>query len=178
MTTITCYCFLDSPLGPLLVQGDGESVTGLFLSKPDEPWQIDASWQKADALFQAVREQLAEYFTGTRQQFDVPIRLDGTPFQRKVWRDLLRIPFGTTISYAQLAQRIGKPSASRAVGHANSRNPISIIVPCHRVIGTDGKLTGYAGGIANKDWLLAWERRGLTTEAPTLFDAASALSDN
>jgi methylated-DNA-[protein]-cysteine S-methyltransferase len=171
MTTITYYSFIDSPLGPLLVRGDGQFVTGLFLSKPDDPWQIEASWQQLDAPFGAVREQLAEYFAATRQVFDVPIRLDGTPFQRRVWRELVGIPFGTTISYAHLAQRIGKPSASRAVGHANSRNPISIIVPCHRVIGADGKLTGYAGGIANKEWLLAWEHRGLAPEQKTLFDA-------
>jgi methylated-DNA-[protein]-cysteine S-methyltransferase len=173
MITTICYGFIDSPLGPLLVQGDGEVVTGLFLSKPDDPWQIDSSWQKTDAPFRAVRAQLAEYFAGTRREFTVPIRLDGTPFQRQVWRELLRIPFGKTISYAQLAQRIGKPGASRAVGNANSRNPISIIVPCHRVIGADGKLTGYAGGIANKDWLLAWERRGQALEAQTSFDAVT-----
>jgi len=172
MTTTIYYSFLDSPLCPLLIQGNEEFVTGLYLSKPDDPWQIDASWQKADAPFRAVRAQLAEYFAGTRQEFNVPIRLDGTAFQRRVWQELVRIPLGTTISYAQLAQRIGKPSASRAVGHANSRNPISIIVPCHRVIGADGKLTGYAGGIANKDWLLAWERRGRAAEQKTLFDAA------
>jgi methylated-DNA-[protein]-cysteine S-methyltransferase len=173
MTTTTYYSFLDSPLGPLLVYGDGEFVTGLFLSKPDDTWSIDASWQKSEAPFSTVREQLAEYFAGTRQEFDISIKLDGTPFQRRVWRELTRIPFGATISYAQLARRIGKPSASRAVGHANSRNPISILVPCHRVIGADGKLTGYAGGIANKEWLLTWERRGLAAKARTLFDAVN-----
>ena len=105
-----------------------------------------------------MRAQLAEYFAGQRQQFDVPFKRSGTPFQQRVWQELVRIPFGTTITYAQLAQRIGQPTAARAVGHANGRNPISIIVPCHRVIGADGKLTGYAGGIDNKQWLLAWER--------------------
>ena len=118
----------------------------------------DASWQQSDAPFAAVREQLAEYFAGERQQFDVPLKLAGTPFQQRVWQELVRIPFGTTITYAQLAQRVGQPTASRAVGHANGRNPISIIVPCHRVIGANGKLTGYAGGVDKKQWLLAWER--------------------
>ena len=119
----------------------------------------DASWQESDAPFAAVREQLAEYFAGERQEFDVPLKLAGTPFQQRVWRELVRIPFGTTITYAELARRIGQPTASRAVGHANGRNPISILVPCHRVIGADGKLTGYAGGVEKKQWLLAWERR-------------------
>ncbi len=127
----------------------------------------EASWQKSDASFAVVREQLAEYFAGQRQQFDVPLKLAGTPFQQHVWQELVRIPFGTTITYAQLAQRVGKPTASRAVGHANGRNPISIIVPCHRVIGTDGKLTGYAGGVDKKQWLLAWERGATTAGRPS-----------
>jgi methylated-DNA-[protein]-cysteine S-methyltransferase len=101
----------------------------------------------------------------------VPLKLAGTPFQQRVWQELVRIPFGTTITYGQLAQRVGKPTASRAVGHANSRNPISIIVPCHRVIGADGKLTGYAGGVDKKQWLLAWERSATVAEPRTLFDA-------
>ena len=127
--------------------------------------------KECGAAFTAVRKQLAEYFAGARQQFDVPLKLTGTPFQKRVWQELVRIPFGTTISYAQLAQRIGKPTAARAVGHANGRNPISIIVPCHRVIGADGKLTGYAGGVNNKQWLLAWEccaTAPLTASALTL----------
>ena len=132
----------------------------------------DAAWQLSETPFAAVREQLAEYFAGKRQQFDVPLKLAGTPFQQRVWQELVRIPFGTTITYAQLAQRIGKPTASRAVGHANGRNPISIIVPCHRVIGADGKLTGYAGGVDKKQWLLAWERRTAAGEPADSFDAA------
>lgn len=171
MTTTVYYSYVDSPLGRMIVQGDGLFVTGLFMPH-HKGWRgPDASWQEFDAPFNTVREQLAEYFAGKRQQFDVPLKLFGTPFQQRVWRELVRIPFGTTITYAQLALRVGKPTASRAVGHANGRNPISIIVPCHRVIGANGKLTGYAGGVDKKQWLLAWER-GATVDKPDyLFDA-------
>jgi methylated-DNA-[protein]-cysteine S-methyltransferase len=105
-----------------------------------------------------VREQLAEYFAGERREFDVPMQLAGTAFQRRVWEELVRIPYGTTITYAELARRVGRPTAVRAVGAANGRNPISILVPCHRVIGADGKLTGYGGGVERKQWLLELER--------------------
>jgi methylated-DNA-[protein]-cysteine S-methyltransferase len=163
-TTNTYYCYLDSPVGQLFVQGDGQFVTGLYL--PDHKgWSGPAAaGQQTDEPFAAAREQLAEYFAGRRQQFDLPLKLAGTPFQQRVWQELVRIPFGTTITYGQLAQRVGQPTASRAVGHANGRNPISIIVPCHRVIGSSGKLTGYAGGLGKKQWLLAWERRATGTE--------------
>jgi methylated-DNA-[protein]-cysteine S-methyltransferase len=172
MTTTNCYCDFDSPIGRIFLQGDGEFVTGLFL--PDhKAWRgPDAAWRRSDVSFTAVRAQLAEYFAGARQQFDVPLRLAGTPFQERVWRELQRIPFGTTITYAELARRIGHPAASRAVGHANSRNPISIIVPCHRVIGAGGKLTGYAGGVDKKRWLLDWERRATGAASRSLFDTA------
>jgi methylated-DNA-[protein]-cysteine S-methyltransferase len=172
MTTTTCYSYIDCPLGRMFVRGDGLFVTGLFIPQ-HKGWRgVDALWQQSDAPFAVVREQLAEYFAGERKQFDVPLKLSGTPFQQHVWQELVRIPFGTTITYAQLAERVGKPTASRAVGHANGRNPISIIVPCHRVIGADGKLTGYAGGVDKKRWLLTWERGATTAEAGYLFDAA------
>jgi methylated-DNA-[protein]-cysteine S-methyltransferase len=150
--TYVSYC--ESPLGDLTLQGDGNFLTGLFL--PDHKgWQGPAAnHQRADHLFTAVREQLAEYFAGARQQFEVPLKLAGTSFQLRVWQELAKVPFGTTITYAELAQRVGQSTASRAVGNANGRNPISIIVPCHRVIGASGKLTGYAGGVAKKKWLL------------------------
>jgi methylated-DNA-[protein]-cysteine S-methyltransferase len=160
----------------MFVQGDGQFVTGLFMPH-HKGWRgPDRSWQESDGSFAVVREQLAEYFAGERQAFDVPIKLAGTPFQQHVWRELVRIPFGTTITYAQLAQRIGKPTASRAVGHANGRNPISIIVPCHRVIGAYGKLTGYAGGVDKKQWLLAWEQSATPAETRNLFDRAGMSS--
>jgi methylated-DNA-[protein]-cysteine S-methyltransferase len=176
MTTTTYYSAIDSPLGPLFVQGDGRFVTGLFMPRHKGWREPDDSWQQSDAPFTAVRAQLEEYFRGVRQEFNVPLKLAGTPFQQRVWRELMRIPFGTTITYAQLAQRIGQPTASRAVGHANGRNLISIIVPCHRVIGADGTLTGYAGGVDKKKWLLNWERRARTTEPGSLFDGSAADS--
>jgi methylated-DNA-[protein]-cysteine S-methyltransferase len=154
----------------MLVRGDGQFVTGLFMSAPKGWRDSEASWQQADAPFTVIREQLAEYFAGKRQRFDVPLNLVGTPFQQQVWNELVRIPFGTTITYAQLARRVGKPAAARAVGHASGRNPVSIIVPCHRVIGADGKLTGYAGGLDKKQWLLAWERCAAVPESRGLFD--------
>ena len=178
MTTNTFYSYIDCPLGRMFVQGDGQFLTGLFMPE-HKGWRgPDASWRRSDAPFTVVREQLAEYFAGGRQQFDVPLKLAGTRFQLQVWQELVRIPFGTTISYGQLAQRVGKPTASRAVGHANGRNPISIIVPCHRVIGTDGKLTGYAGGIDKKQWLLARERSATAAEPGYLFDAAGMSPDD
>ncbi len=165
MTTTTCYCYLDSPLGQLFVQGDGQFVTGLFLPQHKGWTGPSATWKESDASFTVVREQLTEYFAGERKLFDVPIKPAGTSFQQQVWQQLVRIPFGTTITYAQLARCVDNPAASRAVGNANGRNPISIIVPCHRVIGTSGKLTGYAGGVSKKEWLLNWERRTMPKES-------------
>jgi methylated-DNA-[protein]-cysteine S-methyltransferase len=145
----------------MLVQGDGRFVTGLFMPNRKGRPGVEASWQQTDAPFATVRTQLAEYFAGIRQQFDVPLKLGGTLFQQQVWQELRRISFGGTITYAELAERVGKPAGARAVGHANGRNPVSIIVPCHRVIGANGKLMGYAGGMDKKEWLLAWERRAI-----------------
>ncbi len=173
MTTTRYFSFIDSPLGSLFIQGDGEFVTGLYLPRHKGWIGPEAAWQQADAPFAAVREQLTEYFAGERQQFDVPLRLAGTPFQQRVWRELVEIPFGSTITYAELARRVGKPTASRAVGHANGGNPISIVVPCHRVIGADGKLTGYAGGVDRKRRLLDWERRVTGAARGDLLDAVA-----
>ncbi len=158
MTTTTYYSFIDSPLGRLFAQGDGQLVTGLYMPQHHGLKAPDPAWQQRNEPFLALRQQLAEYFAGQRQQFDVPLKFIGTPFQQQVWHELVRIPFGTTITYSKLAQRIGKPTASRAVGQANALNPISILVPCHRVIGADGRLAGYAGGVEKKEWLLEWER--------------------
>jgi methylated-DNA-[protein]-cysteine S-methyltransferase len=158
MTTITYRTSIDSPLGDLLALSDGDHLTGLYLPDHKGGPTPDASWQTADALFVELRNQLTEYFAGERHEFDVPLRLVGTPFQQQVWQQLTRIPYGTTITYAELARRIGSPAASRAVGAANGRNPISILVPCHRVVGSSGNLTGYAGGVDKKEWLLGMER--------------------
>jgi methylated-DNA-[protein]-cysteine S-methyltransferase len=165
------YTTIDSPLGSLVALSDSESLTGLYLPH-HKGWDgPDAAWVQSEAPFSAVRRQLSEYFAGTRQEFDVPLHSEGTPFQQQVWRELVRIPFGTTITYAELARRIGQPSASRAVGNANGRNPISILVPCHRVVGADGKLTGYAGGVEKKKWLLAFEGGERVAQQRELFAA-------
>jgi len=155
---MNAYSFLESPIGRLLLTTDGIALTGLFM-EPSRKAQSTEGWVEDAAvgpLLTAIR-QLEEYFAGTRREFDLPMRLHGTAFQTRVWRELGEIPYGQTWSYGELAKRIDKPSASRAVGLANGRNPISILVPCHRVIGADGSLTGYGGGIERKRWLLAHE---------------------
>lgn len=158
MTETQFYTEIDSPVGRLLIVGDGQFVMGLYMPNHKHWRGLNQASQQSDGPFHLIREQLAEYFAGVRQTFDVPLKLSGTPFQRRVWQELTQIPFGTTLSYAQLAARVGNPNATRAVGAANGRNPVSILVPCHRVIGANGKLTGYGGGVDNKDWLLQWER--------------------
>jgi methylated-DNA-[protein]-cysteine S-methyltransferase len=155
---VNTYCYVDSPIGSLLLTSDGKALTGLFMEPSHRPQSSDGWTQGAGIppLAAAVR-QLNEYFAGTRREFDLPIHLDGSEFQKRVWQELMAIPYGVTWSYGQLAKRIGNPNASRAVGLANGRNPISILVPCHRVIGADGTLTGYGGGLERKRWLLAHE---------------------
>ena len=158
------FTYLDSPIGRLLLTSDGEALTGLYMDVParDAERHVERAVKggtedpAAAPLPQAAR-QLAEYFAGVRREFDLPLALHGTPFQQRVWRALTEIPFGETWSYGQLAKRIGNPKASRAVGLANGSNPISILVPCHRVIGADGSLTGYGGGMERKQWLLRHE---------------------
>lgn len=160
MSNTNYYCYFESPIGRIVIQGNGDFVTGLYLPNHKGWQQPDSSWVQDELPFTEVRVQLTEYFAGERTQFEIPLKLQGTPFQQQVWNELRRIPYGTTLRYGELAQRIGQPNASRAVGNANGRNPISIIVPCHRVIGSDGRLTGYAGGITKKQWLLDWESSG------------------
>ena len=152
------FCHFQSPIGRLLLTSDGTALTGLYM-EPSRKAQCTDGWMEdvTVAPLSATVRQLTEYFDGTRREFDLPLRLQGTVFQQRVWRQLTEIPYGQTWSYGQLATRIDKPSASRAVGLANGRNPISILVPCHRVIGADGSLTGYGGGIERKRWLLVHE---------------------
>lgn len=153
------YTYIESPIGRLLLSSDGEAVTGLYMDTPDQPLPEAAGWARdpaAGALPLAIR-QLDEYFAGTRRDFELPLKPQGTTFQRRVWDALVGIPYGATWSYGELARRIDNPHASRAVGLANGRNPISIVVPCHRVIGGNSSLTGYAGGLERKRWLLAHE---------------------
>jgi methylated-DNA-[protein]-cysteine S-methyltransferase len=146
-----------SPIGDLLLVSDGVALRALSMQAGPRPLGLDPDWRHDDRPFAAVVAQLAQYFAGERTAFDVPLVLDGTTFQRRVWSALQEIPYGTTISYGELAASIGQPRASRAVGLANGRNPVSVIVPCHRVIGADGTLTGYGGGLERKRLLLGLE---------------------
>lgn len=152
------YRVIESPIGPLLLAGDAEGVRFLLFSKgravavPAPDWRSDAGLLKEPA------RQLVAYFKGTLRQFDIPVAPEGTPFQRSVWAALQQIPYGETISYGELARRLGNPKAVRAVGLANGSNPVAIIIPCHRVIGSNGSLVGYGGGLATKQALLALER--------------------
>ena len=156
MKTILYHLF-PSPVGQLLLVSDGNALTGLYMNDHEGSPQPEPGWSNDQGNFDRVCDQLARYFSGGLREFDVPLAPEGTEFQKKVWRELRRIPFGETISYGELARRIGQPNASRAVGRANGQNPISVIVPCHRVIGVDGTLTGYGGGIDRKKWLLEHE---------------------
>ena len=160
---MTYYTYFDSPLQPLLLTSDGTALTGLFMVVHKHGPEIGADWIQRDeaAPFAEAKRQLAAYFAGQLTAFDLPLAPVGTAFQRRVWDELRRVPHGQTVSYGELARRIGSPNACRAVGLANGRNPLSIIVPCHRVVGASGKLIGYAGGMPRKEALLALERRTL-----------------
>ncbi|MEX0834967.1 MAG: methylated-DNA--[protein]-cysteine S-methyltransferase [Nitriliruptor sp.] len=158
IATDRVHTTIESPIGPLRLVATERVLSGLYMDAqrhlPDE-----ASFGRPDpAPFADAALQLTEYFAGERTRFDLPLHLDGTDFQRRVWGALCDIPYGQTWSYGQLAEHIGSPGASRAVGLANGRNPISVIVPCHRVVGADGKLTGYGGGVERKQLLLDLER--------------------
>lgn len=157
--TDTRYTRMASPVGELLLTTDGTGLSGLYMPVHGTPPARGADWRRDDAALAEAVKQLAQYFAGTRRTFELPLAPRGTPFQRKVWDALCTIPYGTTISYGELAARIGNRNAARAVGLANGRNPIGIVVPCHRVIGADGSLTGYGGGLDNKSILLDLEAR-------------------
>jgi methylated-DNA-[protein]-cysteine S-methyltransferase len=151
------YTSVESPIGELLLLGDGQVLSGLYMQGGRKPIAIGPRWRCSSAAFGQVQAQLLQYFAGERAAFDVSVTMRGDPFERLVWRALRDIPYGETVSYGEVARRIGHPSAARAVGLANARNPIAIIVPCHRVIGADGTLTGYAGGLERKRALLELE---------------------
>ena len=148
---------LDSPVGRLLLAGDGERLIHVHFQSGPRPLRPAGGWIAKPAPFRAAIAQLREYFAGERRRFELSLAPRGTEFQRRVWRALLEIPYGETISYGELARRIGQPTAARAVGLANGANPLPIIVPCHRVIGADGTLTGFGGGLPIKRKLLALE---------------------
>jgi methylated-DNA-[protein]-cysteine S-methyltransferase len=149
---------MESPVGRLLIAADEAGVRQVLFAEGRSQVQPEPTWREDMASLQEPLRQLREYFDGKRRRFELQLAPEGTPFQRRVWQELLRIPYGETISYGELARRIGNRNGSRAVGLANGANPISIIIPCHRVIGSNGKLTGYGGGLENKEWLLALER--------------------
>lgn len=140
------WTLFESPLGPILLTSNGGALTGLRFVSEVGPVSIEGSGKRARAPFAEVERQLKAYFRGGLKRFDLPIRLEGTQFQRAAWRELRKIPYGATITYGEQAARMGNPKACRAVGGANRENPIGIIVPCHRVIGSDGRLTGFGGG--------------------------------
>ncbi len=156
MTTTVRFRVTDSPVGPLTLAGDDELTHLRMVDQTHEPDR--SGWTPDPAAFPEAVEQLAAYFEGDLVEFDLRLRLDGTEFQRSVWAGLREIPYGETWTYGELAEHIGRPGASRAVGLANGRNPVGIIVPCHRVIGADGSMTGYGGGIDRKVALLALEQ--------------------
>lgn len=153
------YDDLDTPIGTLRLVADDDGLREVRFAEPKHPKDTPTTWVHARQPFTQARLQLKQYFASERQQFDLPLHPVGTPFQLSVWRELARIPFGVTNSYGDIAKRIDRPKAVRAVGAANGRNPLPIIVPCHRVIGSNGSLTGFAGGLPAKQFLLALEGR-------------------
>jgi methylated-DNA-[protein]-cysteine S-methyltransferase len=164
----TVHAVLDTPIGALTLVGDGHALSGLYFPDHTRHPGIGTFGPRDDRAFAAARAQLAEYFAGERTEFDLQLAPHGNEFQRSVWRLLGTIPYGRTRSYGQLAEQLGDPGLARAVGAANGRNPISIVVPCHRVVGHDGSLTGSAGGLARKAFLLELEQPA-GARVPTLF---------
>ena len=159
MSTLYYTQIDDSPVGPLLLAGDQDALHVLAFGVGTRPREIDASWQPdVKGVLRPIRKELDRYFAGKLKQFSTPVAFSGTPFQNAVWQELRRIPYGETISYLELANRIKNPKAVRAVGLANGANPIAIIVPCHRVIGANGSLTGFGGGLPTKRALLDLEK--------------------
>jgi len=160
------YTYFDSPIGPLLIAGDADAITQIAFPKNGKPAKPGPGWLESGRgpVGQAVR-QLHEYFSGRRRDFDLPLAFEGTKFQKSVWRQLQEIPYGETISYGELAKRVGNPKAPRAVGSANGKNPIPIVVPCHRVIAAGGKLGGFGGGLSTKQALLDLETKSNARQA-------------
>lgn len=155
---------LDSPIGPLGIHVSDSGVTGIHFSRAKKP----VPQKSSHPILRDCQKQLKEYFAGKRTRFDLPLDLHGTGFQKRVWRELVKIPPGKTISYSELARRIGNPKACRAVGQANNKNPVPLLVPCHRVIGKNGDLVGFAGHLDIKFWLLEHECR-IAGKKPQFF---------
>jgi methylated-DNA-[protein]-cysteine S-methyltransferase len=155
MTNHNKFTIMNTPIGSLLIAENSSGVSAIIFNA--DSYSIPDSWNRVTHLSSEVMIQLHQYFNGERYEFDLPLAPEGTPFQLDVWRALEKIPYGKTISYLDLAKRIGKPAAVRAVGAANGANPLPIVIPCHRVIGHNGKLTGYGGGLEKKQYLLSME---------------------
>lgn len=157
-TAEICYCYEETPLGKVLLTAQNGALSGVYFTDHSHSVEPRTRWRHTEAPFRQVRAQLVEYFDGGRTDFDLPLALHGSPFELTVWNALRGIPYGKTVSYGHIALTIGRPTAARAVGAANGRNPVCIVVPCHRVIGADGSLTGYGWGVDRKVWLLDHER--------------------
>ena len=153
------YTLMDSPLGPILLAGDDEGLKLINIQEGAAPVALQPEWQQDEGEFSDAIKQFGAYFAGELKAFDLKLKPEGTPFYRQVWQELTQIAYGETISYGELAARVGKPKAARAVGAANGRNPLPIVIPCHRVIGADGSLTGYGGGLRFKVALLELEKK-------------------
>ena len=151
------YSYCASPVGRLLLTGDGNVLTGLYFTTGKKAQGANRLWRRNDRVFAVAQRQLHEYFAGERKVFDLPIKPEATPFQASVLEELQRIPYGEVRSYADIADAVGNPKAARAVGNANGNNPIAIIIPCHRVVGSNGSLTGFGGGLDSKRYLLDLE---------------------
>lgn len=160
--TTTLFTWYESPIGPLLLAGTKSHLALVSFAEGKHARHVDPEWKEDASAFSKVIAQLRGYFAGELRKFDLPLQLDGTEFQKSVWTKLASIPYGVTISYKTLAERVGNPKAVRAVGAANGANPIPIILPCHRVIGSNGSLTGFGGGLPLKKKLLALESRQLS----------------
>jgi methylated-DNA-[protein]-cysteine S-methyltransferase len=157
--TPVLYTHAPSPLGPLLLVGTGDALTAIWLPSGRDRRDPEPGWIETAKPFAEAVRQLGAYFAGQLRRFALPLAPAGTPFQRRVWQALLEIPYGETVSYGELARQIDRPSAFRAVGAANGQNPLAIVIPCHRVIGSNGQLVGYGGGLPVKSALLELERR-------------------
>jgi methylated-DNA-[protein]-cysteine S-methyltransferase len=163
----TFYSYMDTPVGTLLLVGcEDHGLRHIAFQRGKDVMRPEPHWKQSDAPFREVARQLTGYFRGKRTSFDLPLHLKGTSFQMAVWKELAKIPYGETRSYGDIARAIGRPRAVRAVGLANGRNPLPIVVPCHRVIGSTGKLVGYGGGLAIKQALLDRERE-VSASAPS-----------
>lgn len=151
------YTYLDSPIGRILVAGDGEAVSRISFTTGHQVRHPEPAWVDDAGPLRAATEQLEQYFAGERRRFDLRLSMQGTAFQKRAWQVLLTIPYGETWSYGQVAEALGSPGLARAVGRTNATNPLPLVVPCHRVIGADGTLTGFGGGLSTKQWLLRFE---------------------